>query len=242
VLTQPGVLASTGRNASVRAARQLGEHCSGQRPTKQHTTQEARCNPPIGTGVCGNVPCWLALALRHPPQAAQKKTKKLAKRENRTRNLIKPRQTPSPLGCSHTSQPLCFNVYKGNRHLMRSLALSCALPESHMQTQHMRPCVLGGSTRPAPHPRPFPPCTAAPRRRRTAAYAAFLNPHLDTSIVFAAAAGEKFWGSGQQRAHRPPRWVVFWDTGQGNSEGGIKGGHRGRAFSRACFPRTAPPS
>jgi len=49
-------------------------------------------------------------------------------------------------------------------------------------------------------------------------------------------------GLRQWRAHRPPRWVVFWDTEQGNSEGGKKGGARRRAFSRCCFVRTTPPS
>ena len=162
--------------------------------------------------------------------------------EIRTRNLIIPTRWSCPLGCSGLNC-VCVLTYI-NKELASppNLPLPCALSESHMPTQHMRPCVLGGSTRPAPHPRPFPPCTAAPRRRRTAAYAAFRNPQLDTSIVFGAAAGGFFCGSGQQRAHRPPRSVVFWDTGQGNFEGGIKGGHRGRAFSRSYFPRTAPMS
>ena len=174
VLTQAGVLASTGRNASARAARQLGAHGSGQRPTKQHTTQEARCNQPIGTGVCGNVPCWLALALRHPPQAAQKKkifSKKSAEREIRTRNVTIRRRKPSPLGCSDLSRHMCFNVYRRNRHLMRSIALSCALPEPHADASHatLRPRWLHTPrTSPAPipalHRRTAPPPHCRVRR------------------------------------------------------------------------------
>ena len=218
--------------------------------TKEHTTQEARCNPPnwglapVEVSPAGWL--WLLVARRRRRKKKQRALcvcKKIVYREIRTRGLRVARPAPSPLRYSGVVTTMCFNVLEQRTFISRGRR---SVTATYADATHatLRPRWLHPP--PAPHPRSFPPCTAAPRRRRTAAYAAFRNPQLATSSVFAeafaAAAGGFFGGSGQQRAHRPPRWVVFWDTGQGNSEGGKKGGNRPRAFSRSCFARTTPPS
>ena len=84
--------------------------------TKEHTAQEARCNPPMGAGVCGNVPCWLALAIRRPPQAPKKSNadcfpqKNALQHRKRTRDLEDIRVLPGPLSYGGVLSP-CALMY-----------------------------------------------------------------------------------------------------------------------------------
>ena len=90
--------------------------------TKEHTTQEARCNPPIGAGVCGHVPCCFGIS---PPAAGVAKKssahcKKPVCREIRTRGLWVARPAPSPLRYSGVVTVVCFNVPEQRTFISRS--------------------------------------------------------------------------------------------------------------------------
>ena len=100
----------------------------------------------------------------------QKNSKKSARREIRTRNLIILRQTSSPLGCSNLTESRVL-TYIEETGIYVPLALSCALPEPHADATHatLRPRWLHTPrTSPAPipalHHRTAPPPHCRVRR------------------------------------------------------------------------------